>query len=130
MFAKWFPTALYVLAALGAASILFSLFGPALLAKAAFLFGAALATGTLGLSAAFVKRMKAKGNRWSHPFNANAALGVTIALGILAAMIIGIDVSVFTDMVFEGVAVSTAGLGLGVVGALLDKDEENEEAKE
>ena len=131
MWAKWFPTALYVLAVMAIASVVFSLAGPlfgfTILAKPAFLYGAAVASGCFGLAGSFVKRMTAKGNAYSHPFNGNVAMAVTLGVIVLAGMIVGLPLESFTDMVFEGLAVSIAGLGIGVSGALVDKDEEEEE---
>ena len=96
------------------------------LQKAAFIFGTALAGGFLSAGMTFVTRQTGDGRRWTL-LNLNVLTSVASALCVLGGLVALLDVSIFTDMVAEGVAGSIAGSVSGIIMAFAKADNDGED---
>ena len=128
---KLYTNAVLLIMLVVAASMVFSTLGPEGLDKAAFIFGSAVATGLIPAAMVFANRAYVKTvdgvkgiMSFSNPdFNVMIAiLGVFCVIG---AMIAGLDLTTFQDMVFEGVAGGTAAGVMSIVMIFAKKGEED-----
>ena len=92
------------------------------LAKSAFIFGTALSGGLLSVAITFATNAKIKDEGRASKVDFNALLSVFGALITLSALLLFIDISVFSDMVAEGIAGGIAGSVSGVITAYAKKD--------
>ena len=109
MFTKSYPNVIYLAILVTVASMAFSLWTPDGLEKASFLFATTIGTGLITVASVFAKRGT------GGAFSPN--VGVLAAAAILAfvAVIVGQDVTAFTDSVAEGVQAAVAGGFLGLM---------------
>ena len=92
--------------------------------KASFIFSVGGAAAILSMAMTFAQGFEPAGGRRILRFDLNATAAVVCALLVLGAMIVSIDVSVFTDSVFEAVASATIGALGGIMNAYAKKDGE------
>ena len=91
------------------------------LQKAAFIVMVTLAPGYLTMVANMaLKTMRVDGRALPNP---TAWLLAVQAVGMIAVTVVSIDVSVYSDMVFEGIAGGTAGTMLAVLQAFAGGDD-------
>ena len=117
----WFAahrlTMLYLVALATIVSVIYSTFTPEGLEKGAFLYAVTLFPMFLSYATACIGKYMASNRPL---FNQNVAMLATCAVIIPVAFLINHDVTVFQDMVAEGLSVAIAsGLG-GLVGAYLE----------
>ena len=113
---KTYPNVVYLAVLVSLTSIVFSLFTPAGLEKAAFLFATTIGTGLITIASVFAKRGS------GGLFSLNVALLATGAVLTLVAVVVGMDTTVFTDSVAEGVQAAVAGGLLGLMSTYASAD--------
>ena len=101
--------------------------GDGALQKAAFIFGMALAGGFLSVGMTFAGRPLVNGRRRFSPLNCNVLLSVLAALVTLGGLVALLEVSVYTDMVAEGIASSVAGSIAGIIMAFAKADDDGKD---
>ena len=92
------------------------------LAKAAFIFGTALAGGLFSVAVTFATNAKVADEGIASKADYNALVSVLGGLITLASLVMFIDIGVFSDMVAEGIAGGIAGSVSGVITAYAKKD--------
>ena len=115
-----YPNVVYLAALVAVASIVYSLFAPTGLEKGAFIFATVVAPGLIATAGVFAKRASGTGPAFSF----NVAVLTTLALLVLVALLVGLDVTVFTDMVAEGVSSAIAGGLIGLITTYAGTDHE------
>ena len=113
-----YPNVLLVGLLLMLASIAFSYAAGSELQKAAFIFGIGIAPAFLTIALSFARaHAAASDGATERSVNANIIVLTCMSMGILAALIAFIPVSVFTDMVIEGVVSAVAGTAISMMMA-------------
>ena len=116
-FRPFFPNVVLIAMMFGVAGMLFSAFAEDFgQSKAAFLYSIGFGMAFLTVAATFAKRQYIdKGN--SRDLDLSVVILIGLALAMAACMLRFLDLTVFTDMVFEGVVSGAVGLGTGVLQA-------------
>ena len=115
-----YPNVVILAFLMGLASIVFSVFAPEALAKAAFLVSVTAAPMYLTAALAFARRAS-KGNG-SPMFDFNVVWLVGVALLMVGFTVYAQDVSVFADMVAEGIAVAITSTVGSIIMAFVNSE--------
>ena len=119
-----YPNVLIVGAMLMVASIAFSVAAGEALQKAAFLFGIGLAPAYLTIALSFARKHAAVSvGATERTVDPNIIALTLMSMVIMGCLIAFIPVSVFTDMVVEGVVSAVAGSAISMMTAFTPSNE-------
>ena len=122
--ARVYPNVLILALLFAVASALLTIFTPEGLGKASFLMGTGLAPSYLTMALVFARRA-AKGGR-APEVDPNVIFLVLLSLTTLGILVGFHDVTVFKDMVAEGVGSAITGAGISIMMAFATADHSDE----